>query len=79
MNECGTQFLLPVKNMMQEDLSGKKILKTAIDPNHLYEVCCKLYGTDITGSNEARARMERLYDLKNNLSCIYKSILAAIR
>lgn len=76
MNECGTEFLVPVDQLLQEDLSGKKIVKAVPSVKYLHEICSTLNGADITHvSNTGIRRITDKYDLKQNLVSMYDSIL----
>lgn len=75
MNECGTNLLLPVDEIMQEDLSGKKILKTAASAEDLYKICKSIFGVDFSEINSLSiTHFKRKYDLKENLKLIYIQI-----
>lgn len=76
MSECGSDYLVPVSKVLQEDLSGKKIIKAVASSKYLHEITKSLYGKDISKvSANGRRRIEESYDLKTNLNYIYNLIL----
>jgi glycosyltransferase involved in cell wall biosynthesis len=79
MNECGTDLLLPVVALKQEDLSGKKIIKAVADADHLHNLCNELSGKSIgSRSRYGRKVIEESFNLRNNLEDLYKTIISAI-
>lgn len=77
MSECGTPYLVKVSSYIQEDLSGKKILKAVPDENDLFKLVSSLYNTDITkNSLSNRLRIEKEYNLEENLKDLYYKILS---
>jgi glycosyltransferase involved in cell wall biosynthesis len=76
MNECGTDYLIPVVNFLQEDLSGKKIMKAVGSSMYLNKLCADLKGRDIKNiSKNGRERILKHYDLESNLAKLYDSLL----
>jgi len=76
MNECGTEYLVPIKNLTQEDLSGKKIVKAIADADYLYAICKTIYKNSISeDSKNGRKNIENNWDLRVTLSNLYKVIV----
>lgn len=74
MNECGSEYLVPVTRLEQEDLSGKKIVKSVPDANFLYSLCCSLWNKDISKISEAsRENIELNFNLSKTLDDMYRS------
>lgn len=79
MNECGSPYLVGVSRYEQEDLSGKKILKSVPDSDDLYNICRSLYRADIRSESQInRNRIESEYDLRANVNSLYYLILSVI-
>jgi len=75
MNECGTPFLVPIKELQQEDLAGKKIVKAVPSANLLNEYAKAMANCDIHEfSKNARINIENNYDLEKNLRVLYQEI-----
>lgn len=76
MNECGTPFLVPVQDIQQEDLAGKKIVKAVPDACWLYEFAKNVVHIDsVTVSNTSRINIQTKYDLSKNLILIKQRII----
>jgi len=75
MDECGSSFLVPIEQMTQEDLSGKKIMKAVPEAFSLYRMCCGLQDIKIEDfSTAARSNIESNFNLKNTISDIHKFV-----
>jgi glycosyltransferase involved in cell wall biosynthesis len=78
MNECGTDLLVPVDRLEQEDISGKKIVKAVADADFLHILCKDLAGNTIKDlSRRGRNLIEDRFNLKKTLELIYNTILSA--
>lgn len=76
MNECGTPFLVPVHALEQEDLAGKKIVKSISNSNMLSEIVLGMGAMDMRSlSCAGRKMIESEFDLNINLKKIYKLII----
>ncbi|MEI2418845.1 glycosyltransferase [Arthrospira platensis SPKY2] len=75
MNECGTDWLVPVSERYPYLLSGKPIPKVIADPKKLSNLLRSIQGCDIIQeSRDARCRMEAKYNLKEVLLELKNSI-----
>jgi glycosyltransferase involved in cell wall biosynthesis len=75
MDECGSDYLVPVEKFLQEDLSGKKIVKALPDVALLHRLCSGLHGSDIEAASErGRSNIESNFNLNNSVSDMYEYI-----
>lgn len=76
MNECGTPYLCRVEKLLQEDLSGKKIVKAVPATDDLFNLSKSIYQDDIAAASLAsRLNIERNFSLANTLDELYKGVL----
>lgn len=79
MNECGTELLLPVNKVIQEDLSGKKIMKALTSPDDLFEIVSSVYNRNcISSFSRGRSDFASNYNLEKNLKTMYNKISSLI-
>jgi glycosyltransferase involved in cell wall biosynthesis len=79
MNECGTNYLLPVKEILQENLAGKKIMKSKVSADDLYKIVKSLYNKNIVEESiNTRKHIENDYNLKHNLNMLIKKSMDII-
>lgn len=72
MYECGSPFLVPTADLLQEDLSGKKICKAVPSADALYKISSEIYQKDISCiSMNGRVAIEKKFDLKNTLKSMH--------
>ncbi|OBW94810.1 glycosyltransferase [Gallibacterium anatis] len=75
MNECGTPYLIPVEKYMQEDLSGKKILKAVPSYHRLFDIAISIYNSNIKNASITnRKYIEKEFNLEVNLLLFYKKL-----
>lgn len=80
MNECGTDYLLPVDKITQEDLSGKQIMKSVVSANDLFLLSKELYQDDIfEQSKTIREFITDNYNLEQNLKSFLVKTLNLIK
>lgn len=79
MNECGSPYLLPVDKILQEELSGKKIMKSVVSANDLYLICKTIYGKDISNESAKSYDIQTRHNLKKILNDLYYSIASLKR
>lgn len=77
MNECGSPYLIPVKKLQQEDLSGKKIVKAIPSTEALHLISASLYGSNIEDqSNFAAEKIRSELALSDTLDDLYRCVVA---
>jgi glycosyltransferase involved in cell wall biosynthesis len=65
MNECGTDWLIPISYSEQYQLFGKPIPKVFANPQELAKLLVKVQGTDISQkSSEGKHHIEQHHNLK---------------
>ncbi|NDY96285.1 glycosyltransferase [Wenzhouxiangella limi] len=76
MNECGTDFVVPVEKFAQENLAGKKIVKAVPSASDLFEIVHSLNGVNISEISEMNGLIFRnRYDLRKILGMMYEQVV----
>lgn len=75
MNECGSSLLVPIVDLSQEELSGKKIIKAIPSTHHLFEIARSIYSTNIKEqSTKNHTHIKTNFNLKETLKIMYNEI-----